>query len=755
VESPRKLKKKLNDTINQLETSKKRLKLEQQKSRRLKQKVSSLNSVINSLQKEHLISSNCAEILDSTFSGVSKEVFARMLGGKSRSEYPEELQAFAMTLQFYSSRAYDCVRENFDLALPSPRTIRSWYSGVDGDPGFTKQAFDALKARASDNLSKGKETVCSIMFDEMAIKKHIEYSNGRMCGYVDIGTGRFDDSNPVAKDALVFMAVSVNDGWKIPLGYFLIDGLTGEERANLVSKCFRRLHDTGVRAVSLTCDGPSCHFAMMRSLGANMDIVGMDPSFPHPCDPSIRVHIVLDVCHMLKLLRNSFADIGVFKTSAGQTLSWQYIEELNKLQEKEGLRLGNKLRSAHIDWRKQKMKVNLAAQVFSSSVADAIQYCNLNLKLPQFRGSEATVEFLRHIDSAFDVLNSRNPLAQGTKAPMRKENADKMIKILKDAESFLLSLKDVTGKAMYLTPRKTGFVGFVASIKSISKLYAELVASHNAPMTYMLTYKFSQDHIELFFAAVRSRGGFNNNPTASQFMAAYKRLLIRHNVKNGMGNCILRDSTVVLNVTPTAIGSPTAINLARKYDLIVRDHPIESDHDYADIPNFETISEYKEAAVSYIAGFVVRMIKRRLQCMACENALTDKSGKVHKFVALKDRGGLHKASDSVVSVCLETEKSFQRLLKLNEGQLPQGFGVSSALASSVLSNCAGLHLFADLHCHQFDTTVDDNHVHCLIKLASSCYTKIRLFHLGKEKTSSITGPKVRKRMSKLILFNHQ
>ena len=49
------------------------------------------------------------------------------------------------------------------------------------------------------------------MFDEMANKKHIEYSNGRMYGYVDNGTGRFDDSNPVAKDALVYMAVSANN----------------------------------------------------------------------------------------------------------------------------------------------------------------------------------------------------------------------------------------------------------------------------------------------------------------------------------------------------------------------------------------------------------------------------------------------------------------------------------------------------------------------------------------------------------------
>lgn len=41
------------------------------------------------------------------------------------------------------------------------------------------------------------------------------------------------------------------------------------------------------------------------------------------------------------------------------------------------------------------MKANLAAQAFSSSVADAIEYCTNTPKLPQFQGSEATVQFIR------------------------------------------------------------------------------------------------------------------------------------------------------------------------------------------------------------------------------------------------------------------------------------------------------------------------------------------------------------------------
>ena len=62
-------------------------------------------------------------------------------------------------------------------------------------------------------------------------------------------------------------------------------------------------------------------------------------------------------------------------------------------------------------------------------------------------------------------------------------------------------------------------------------------------MKYLLTYKLSQDHLELFFGTMRSAGDFNNNPTAQQFTAAYKRLLLRSSIQGGKGNCEWMDAT--------------------------------------------------------------------------------------------------------------------------------------------------------------------------------------------------------------------
>lgn len=55
------------------------------------------------------------------------------------------------------------------------------------------------------------------------------------------------------------------------------------------------------------------------------------------------------------------------------------------------------------------MKVYLAAQTLSSSVANAIEFCDKILQLPEFKNSGPTVKFIRTVDRIFDFLSVRNP----------------------------------------------------------------------------------------------------------------------------------------------------------------------------------------------------------------------------------------------------------------------------------------------------------------------------------------------------------
>jgi hypothetical protein len=154
---------------------------------------------------------------------------------KGQRKYTPLMRSFALTLHFYSTKAYTYIRRVWGNILPHPSTIRNWYRSVNGSPGFTNEALHAIKLRIADNKNKGKNTICNIVVDEMAIRQQLLFNN-RFDGSVEFGADHSEDVDnvPLAKEALVFMCVGINDSWKIPVGYFLISGLPGKKRSMLL-----------------------------------------------------------------------------------------------------------------------------------------------------------------------------------------------------------------------------------------------------------------------------------------------------------------------------------------------------------------------------------------------------------------------------------------------------------------------------------------------------------------------------------------
>lgn len=102
-------------------------------------------------------------------------------------------------------------------------------------------------------------------------------------------------------------------------------------------------------------------------------------------------------------------------------VSWKYVEDLHSLQESEGLHVANKLRKAHIAWRDQTMKVKLAAQTLSESVATAFDFLR-DKGVSEFIGSEATSKFFRSFNILFDILNSRSNKGYSFKKALNEIN---------------------------------------------------------------------------------------------------------------------------------------------------------------------------------------------------------------------------------------------------------------------------------------------------------------------------------------------
>ncbi|XP_049855615.1 uncharacterized protein LOC126336165 [Schistocerca gregaria] len=176
---------------------------------RMRKKILNLESLISDLQKNNLISESMGNLLKMLPPGTS-EMLKRVSRGQTKEKYPAALQTFALTLNFYSRKAYSYIRRNFNTSLPHPRTLRRWYSVIDGNPGFSKEEAVALRIESQELMNKGKKLLCAMSFDEIAVRKHIEFRQNKFVGYVDYGGELDDDNLPVANEALTFMVTAVN-----------------------------------------------------------------------------------------------------------------------------------------------------------------------------------------------------------------------------------------------------------------------------------------------------------------------------------------------------------------------------------------------------------------------------------------------------------------------------------------------------------------------------------------------------------------
>ncbi|KAH9636545.1 hypothetical protein HF086_014806 [Spodoptera exigua] len=213
--------------------------------------------------------------------------------------------------------------------------------------------------------------------------------------------------------------------------------------------------DVGVKVVSITCDGPAANFSMFTTFGCDILRQQNITSFE---SGNTRVHAFIDPCHAIKLIRNAFGELKIFIDLLGRKVDFTFLEILLKLQEKQGLHLAIKIKQPHIFYHKQKMKVKLATQLFSSSLADALDYCRSELKLKEIEGCEGTANFINLMNNVFDVLNSHSIRPPGFKKAMCPANIGIISALFEGATNYFKSLKLPSGELLINSRRKTGLI---------------------------------------------------------------------------------------------------------------------------------------------------------------------------------------------------------------------------------------------------------------------------------------------------------
>ena len=227
--------------------------------------------------------------------------------------------------------------------LPSPSTIRAWATSVECEPGFLSQVITHLQ----NNLKEDNKD-CVLLVDEMSIKKDVlwDIKTKTFVGNVDYGKIVPEEQDTTAENALVIMAVGIKQPWSYPIAYFLVNRLTSKTQSQVIKEAINLLTDATLDVQAVIFDGCSKNLATARNLGCKLD--AFDGSFPHPSRPNKIIHVILDVCHMLKLARNALGDKGKFYINGEPLIFWDFITELYNMQRNDVLHLGNKLKSKHI-----------------------------------------------------------------------------------------------------------------------------------------------------------------------------------------------------------------------------------------------------------------------------------------------------------------------------------------------------------------------------------------------------------------------
>ena len=389
-----------------------------------------------------------------------------------------------------------------------------------------------------DMFAAEHRSFVGILFDEVKIKEDLVYDkhSGELVGYVDLGSVGNQlcelervlkrktrcSSDGVAKFVLVLMVRGVTSDLKFPFAAFSTAGVTADFLYPIVWKAISILEVTvKVKVLFCMCDGASANRRFFKLHAREGDNFIHKTINPH--DTTREIFFISDVPHLLKTARNCFSNSYSHSKSrtlwnAGKDISWMHIVKLFEEHCDQNLYTPcPKLTRGHIDLNAfSKMKVRLAAQVLSETVANSLEML--------FDDSVSeTVTFIRMMNKFFDCLNVRSPYEGRNKRNQNldaytRPDDDRLEWLTKDFLQYFENWKrtieergdftDAEKASMQLSHQT--LLGLKISAHSITACLKFMLQKGSQ---YILTSFFNQDPLEQHFGHYRHKVGNNNNPT--------------------------------------------------------------------------------------------------------------------------------------------------------------------------------------------------------------------------------------------------
>ncbi|OXB84099.1 UNVERIFIED_CONTAM: hypothetical protein H355_012217 [Colinus virginianus] len=518
-------------------------------------------------------------------------------------------------------------------AVPSrfPLAVRDgerWLSNDAAAPGFSNDVFLQLQ----EKVERGEQAYCycALMVQDVSLQKCQEWDlqTQRVTGFVDLGAGSLDaDEAPLASEAVVIMAAGISSPWRAPLGYFFVSSVTGCLLAQLLRQAISKLNNIGVTVLAVTSGATACGADTARALGVRISPQRIRCAFHHPPSSAHCIAYFFDVYHALQLIRNALQYFQKVQWLS-DTVQWQHVVELATLQ-KEKL-LGP--RSGHpVSEETYQLKVNLAAQLFSESVADALEHLQ-KLGLASFQNCGGTVKFLRTISRLCDVFCGRGSYGSRMKGPLLAGNYNKISPLFHEAKTFFVTLTDSMGRYIIKSKRRLGFLSFLLNAESLKWLYSNPVIQESAPSHRLLTSAFSLDPLERFLQVLQQAcGAGNGNPTCATFQAAYHKVLASCSLAPDSMHSTACISSLDLSSSHrtdlTLGGICSQYNSARER-MLAAELPCCAGLLLCDSPLSSALTDLSlhKQSITFAAGLVAEQLASSLQCEACVASLFESDG---------------------------------------------------------------------------------------------------------------------------------
>ncbi|CAG4952681.1 unnamed protein product [Parnassius apollo] len=183
--------------------------------------------------------SNVQSLMDKNISGPFALLLQSQLQNTPRKltgrRWSIDDKVMALSIYKRSTGCYRLLRRLF--CLPSEGTLKALLNRIPMKCGINSQIFKTIKDITKNR--EPEENLCILAFDEMSIRKHLQYNSKQdvIDGYQDHGNqGRTMEP---ATHALLFMAIGIRKKWKQPLAfYFSGDCVTADRLSVLIKEPF-------------------------------------------------------------------------------------------------------------------------------------------------------------------------------------------------------------------------------------------------------------------------------------------------------------------------------------------------------------------------------------------------------------------------------------------------------------------------------------------------------------------------------------